>query len=149
MKNLDFEVDIDATTALHIAAGMRKVSEADGIHPQEQALIDQFVSDLPGTQPDEPDLSRFETDELKDLFLKSTALVALADGSLSEAEMVPLREYARRLGRTEAELDAVIHEVGRSLLAHFQGVQHFRDQVESIGRDLGLEDEDIEQALEE
>ena len=58
----------------------------------------------------------------------SLAMVALADGTIQDSEIVLLQGYVDQsdiLNRPD-----IIGLVGRMLLSHFSGVSHFRDQAE-------------------
>lgn len=139
-------VDLDADAAHTIAAGMRAVARADGTHPKEEALINAFEADLP-PGPTEVDLSTLRDAAHKEAFLKSLVLVAYADGKVSDAERGVIEGYAAALGADTPSLTRVFADVASSLLSRFSGVQIWRHEVNEIGRQMGLADAAIEQAL--
>ena len=110
---------------------------------QTQQLIDQFVADLPGKSPAAVDLGLFKSAALKDVFLRSVILVALADGAVSSEEMAVIKRYAGQLSIDDKALYRLIHETAVAMLSQFEGVTIFQDQVMEIGRDLGLSEAQI------
>lgn len=141
-------VDLTVDQARHIAAAMLEVSAADGTVPNEIRIIDAFIADLPGPLPGRPDLAVFSDPPLKDVFLWSTALVALADGDLSEAERAVLDRYTVALGLSAVDLDRVLFQVRCHLLDSFRGITHFREEAVVIGKDLGLDEAEIAAVLD-
>jgi hypothetical protein len=141
-------VDLDAGAAHTIAAGMREVAAADGDHPEEQALIDQFEADLPPGGA-AVDLDTLTTPELKLAFVKSLVLVAYADGGVTEAERAVVRKYAFAVGLDERALAGVWSDVAVDLLSNFKGIRLYRDAIVAIGRSMGLDDRGISLALDE
>lgn len=139
--------EIAAPAARAIAAGMREMSLVDGEHPGELAIISAFEADLPGGPAAGVDLAVLDSPALREVFMKSLALVALADGQLSEPELALLRDYAERLALSEEQIGAVVAAVGEVMLSVFSGVSIFRSQAEDIGRHLGLDDAAIGRAL--
>lgn len=147
MSDLHEPVDLDARAARTIAAGMRQVAAADGDHPNELALIQAFEQELPPGESAEVDLTALKTDGAKEVFLKSLVLVALADGRMSEEEVLVIQAYASQLGLGEDVLTDLIQQVSVMMLGHFSGVIHFREQANAIGRALGLDDATIDRVL--
>jgi uncharacterized tellurite resistance protein B-like protein len=148
MTDLHEHFDLDARTARTIAAGMREVAQADGEqHPMELALIQAFEQELPAGEDAEVELAALTNAESKEVFLKSLVLVAMADGRISEEEVVVIRGYADQLDLDEGVLTDLIQQVSVMMLSHFTGVIHFRDQAHAIGRALGLDDTTIERVL--
>ena len=84
---------------------------------------------------------------LEEAFLKSLVLVAYADGKVSNAERAVIERYAAALGSDAPTLSHIFIDVASSLLSRFAGVQIWRNEVSEIGRQMGLEDDAIEQAL--
>ncbi len=148
MRELMQPVEIGDEAAHTIAAGMREVSLADGEHPLELELIKQFEADLsPGDS--RVDLTTLDNDGLKEAFLKSLALVAYADGALSEAEQTVFYGYSTALGIDRERAHALLIDVAEVMLSFFSGVEVFRDEVVEIGAHLGLDGEAISRALAE
>jgi hypothetical protein len=139
---LDQPVALDAAAAAVIAAGMKAVALADGqMHHRELALIKAFEAQIP--DGDRSAASEW-TAEVQRTYLRSLAMVGLADGKMSPEEEAVIRELASGQGIPIAEVDRVILEVKRRFLRVFSGVEIFRDSVESVARDLGLGPEEIE-----
>lgn len=149
MNQLMSAIDIDAATAHAIAAAMREVSRADGVHPAEEALIDAFLADLPPEGAGKVDLDALADPAHREAFLKSLLMVALADGELNDAELGVVKGYATKLGVSDAALHTLINDVGSYLLSAFHGVHVFRDEVVELGHRLGLDDAAIDRALAE
>ena len=120
---------------------------ADGEHPHELALITAFEMELPAGASDGVDLSALQTSSSKEIFLKSLVLVALADGRMSEEEVLVIRGYSTQLGLDDDALQDIITQVSVMMLEEFAGVTHFREQANAIGRALGLDDATIERVL--
>ena len=141
-------VDLDAAAAHTITAGMREVARADGSHPKEEALIDAFEADLPGAGS-AVELDALTTPAAREAFLKSLVLVAYADGGVSEAERTVIERYAAALGTPAPDLARIFVDVASSLLSRFSGVKIWRDEVAAIGREMGLNDPVIQDALDD
>ena len=139
--------ELDARAAWTIATAMREVAIADGEHPHELALITAFEMELPAGASDGVDLSALQTSSSKEIFLKSLVLVALADGRMSEEEVLVIRGYSTQLGLDDDALQDIITQVSVMMLEEFAGVTHFREQANAIGRALGLDDATIERVL--
>ncbi|TNE85417.1 MAG: TerB family tellurite resistance protein [Deltaproteobacteria bacterium] len=139
------ELSDNAVKALAIA--MRDVARADGEHPREMQLIQEFARGLElGEDP--ADLSTIAGPTEAELFLKSLVLVALADGVVTEGEGQVIRDYADRLGFGEPEVARCTTDVAAGMLSELQGVTHFREQVIEIGERMGLDRFTILHALE-
>jgi hypothetical protein len=149
MHNLMNFVDINGKAAGSIMLGMREMAMVDGQeHPRELAWIALLEEDLTDPQPDAVEFDVLDTRDLQDAFLKSITLVALADGALKPEESALLHEYGSQLGRTEAEVATILHDVAIMMFSHFTNVTIFRDQAVQIGRNLGLSDEVINSVLD-
>jgi len=138
---------VDPVTATLIVEGLRSVAMADGeLHPKELEMIEAFAATLPAGV----DVSgrTIEDDEGRRMCLISLFMLALADGTLSEPEHQRIREIAAAHGMSAGLVSEVEGEVKRVLLQRFQGLQHFRDQAEAVGRDLGLSDAEASRVLD-
>ena len=151
---LDFieRVELDANTAICIAAGMKQMAASDNeIHKREVAFINDFIDEVGGTIDDlkvsDVDLSLLKSDELKSVFLKSLAVVALADGEIRQEEKDLLNSYASQLDYS-GSADQILEEVARAFLSRFRSITIFRENAEKIGRQLGLSDEAIKEVLD-
>ena len=140
-------VELSARAAHTIAAAMRLVAEVDGNHPQEMALIAQFEGGLPEGGEGALDLDALDTPELREAFLRSLLLLALADNEVSDGEGALIRDLARQAGLSDDDVGRVQREIATVMLSMFQGVHVFRDRAVSLGRQLGLDDESIGRIL--
>ncbi|MCB9794995.1 MAG: TerB family tellurite resistance protein [Alphaproteobacteria bacterium] len=139
--------ELDARAAQTIATAMRMVAEADGTHPRELALIEEFEAGLVEHGSGEFDLFAINTPELKDALLKSLVLVAFADGQVSEAEGQVIRNLTHQLDIDEPAVARAIGEVAQALLSQLSGVKVFADEVAAIGRSMGLDEAGVRAAL--
>ena len=130
-------VDLDAAQAAFIARGMRQVATADGVVlERELNLIAAFEAELPADIPKgDPDLS---SDEIKETYLRSLILVALADGRVGDSEHGVITDLAHDVGLGPDRVEASILQVKRRFLQVFAGVNIFRDSVVRVADDLGL-----------
>jgi len=143
----DTEVPIDGDAAAVIARGMRLVARADGvIHQRELALIASFEANVPS---DADGGQRLKSDAVRSVYLRSLIMVALADGVVSEPEMVQIRELAGEQGLSEREVDTEVVQVKRRFLSVFAGVNVFRDAVVRVARDLGLPEAEVDALSQE
>lgn len=132
-------VDLDAKTAAVIAAGMRRVAVADGdeLHPNELSLIEAFESEIPADA--EKGSSPIWDASVREVYLKSLVMVALADGRISPVEREVIEDLAKSVGADTDDVSQAMQSVKREFLSVFSGVTHFRDQVEQVARDLDTE----------
>lgn len=131
-------VDLDAKMAAVIAAGMRKVALADGdvMHPNELQLIEAFEKDIP---PGTPASGAIRDAGVREVFLKSLVMVALADGRISDSEKAVISDLAAGVGADGDDVERTTHAVKREFLAVFDGVTHFREQVKAVAEELGVD----------
>ena len=151
---LDFiqHVELDAQTAICIAAGMKQMAASDNeVHQREVAFINEFISEVGGAETEvktsDVDLSLLHSTELKSIFLKSLAVVALADGAIRQEEKDLLGSYVERL-EFEDSAEAILDEVARAFLSRFRNISIFREKAETIGRQLGLSEAAIKDVLD-
>jgi hypothetical protein len=130
--------ELGADAARAIAAAMREVSRVDGETPAELQLITDFEAVLGVTGAPSADLASIRSRGDAEALMKSIILVAFADGGLSHGERAVIQQYADRVGWSQDEVTAAVTTVAETLLSRFSGVRIFRDQVEDIGRGLGL-----------
>lgn len=146
---LDGDIELDSAQLTSIAAAMKEMSAVDGeIHPDELAMINQLTEGFDVADSAEVDVSLFGNLQQKEIFLKSVALIALADGKILSEETALLEKYSVDLGLDSGHGAAIMTEVGKALLSYFRGVTVTRPKMEEIGRQLGLSDEAIAQALD-
>ncbi|MEM6927139.1 MAG: hypothetical protein AAF602_09435 [Myxococcota bacterium] len=148
MDWFDQDVDLDAAQAAFIAKGMRRVATADGhVHQRELNLIAAFEAELPEEGPhSDPDLS---SDEIKETYLRSLILVALADGRMGETEYDAIVELAGEVGLPNDHVDSCVLAVKRRFLQVFAGVNIFRDAVVKVADDLGLSASELDALRQE
>ena len=130
--------DLDARTAAGIALGMRKVALADGdvMHPNELSLIEEFERDIPeGTEP----TATIGDADVRAVYLKSLVMVALADGRISPSETLVIADLAASVGADSEDVARTTEAVKREFMGVFSGVTHFRDQVEAVAEELGVD----------
>lgn len=141
------DVPIDAASAAVIARGMRLVARADGlIHQRELSLIATFESALPKNAA--PNVSVLPA-ELKSVYIRSLAMVALADGRISDVELQQIVDLAAEQGMDPAEVDTELLAVKRRFLSVFAGVNVFREAVVNVARDLGLPESELDALSQE
>lgn len=137
-------INLDGTAAAVISAGMKAVAKADGdVHPREMQLIAAFEADLPVVDVPDPK-SVLGTEDLRGAYVRSLVMVALADGTITPAEEQVIRSLCTALGLTEAEVDEATHEVKLWFLQRFAGVVVFRDAVEQIASDMGIDPSELD-----
>jgi tellurite resistance protein len=119
-------IPISADDAATMAAALRDIAEVDGTHPEEQELIRSLMQELAEDLGDPLELPRIGPKEIssklidptvRTVFLQCALLLAMADGHISEAERVRIREYASALNISDvayAELERVIESWVRS-----------------------------------
>lgn len=103
----NFQVKLSADEVIAIASAMQHVAQADGMHPQEEELIADFLTELGQDLGEEVSLvemsprmlaERISDPEVRRLALQALVLLAMADGKLSPEEAELNRKYAEALG---------------------------------------------------
>lgn len=135
--------ELEAREAAVIAQGMRSIAAADGnVHPREIDIIAAFELDLPsGTAADDTLVLRPETHPV---FIRSLAIVALADGHISQRETDEITRLASRHGIEPAVVDEELLAAKRYFLSTFQGVRVFREAVVTVAKELGLPEGEVD-----
>ncbi len=149
MLDLIPRVELDAETSICIAAGMKQMAASDNeLHEQEINLINSFIEESGTADPESSNvnLDLLHSQELKAIFLNSLAIVALADGTIRQEEKDLLSSYVERLAY-DTTAEQILEEVARALLSQLKSSVIFREQVEAIGRNLGLSDAAIQDVL--
>lgn len=140
MEWLNTPVVIDGRAAAVIAAGMRTVARADGeVHPREVALIEAFSAKVPKDAGDVGAATALQSQDLRETYVRSLLLVALADGVISDEEDRVIRALAEAVEVDPPTIDRLSREVKQWFLDQFSGVQVFRESVEQIAAELGID----------
>jgi hypothetical protein len=154
MLELFAEMELNQEAASYIAQGLRALASCDGLHMRELALIESFERDL-GLEPTDP--ADFKANgggplasrQERELFIRSLQLMALADGRMSKREADWIADVSTQLGVDGERREQLALEAKKHLLGALAGVTVFREQAISVGRSLGLTDEDIAEVLGE
>jgi hypothetical protein len=134
--------DIDLTEAegTAIARGLLTIAHCDGsFDPREKDLIAALLPN-PAVRPDPiaPDeLGRALRPEAARVFLQSCYLVALADGTLSDAERAAIEGFAGPLGVPAEELTDIAQSVKEYLLEPLSKLSNV-DAVVEVSKKLGV-----------
>ncbi len=115
--------DIEAVEAAVIARGMRSVAAADGnVHPREIDIIAAFEAELPpGIQVDDALVLRPAVHEV---FVRSLAIVALADGHVSPKEQAEIDRLAARHGVSREVVASEVLGAKRYFLSEVAALHH-------------------------
>jgi hypothetical protein len=147
-------IDVSALEAEAIARGLYTVALVDGVHERELALISDLyrsvvdeggvtgaaaLSTLERANPLEPaELAPLLPGSAhRELFVKSTFLLAWADGRVSPAERTKIAEFGKALGvptERQAELEAEVKDFLLRPLARLANV----DAATQIAKKLGV-----------
>ena len=151
MIQLFEHLEITKESAAWMASGLRALASCDGFHTAELALVDEFERSL-GIEPTDGTTfdtrnSPLESDEEREVFIRSLQLMALADGRRSGREDEWLEQVCGCLGISEDRRAELETDAKKFLLSSLSGVTTFREQAVSVGRTLGLSDEDIDEVL--
>jgi uncharacterized membrane protein YebE (DUF533 family) len=114
------DVELSASQATAMGRAMLAVARADGAaDPREVALIEELVPvDTASPDPSPADVAAAIPDEAgRDLLLKSVLLVALVDGTYSDAEKAVVASYAEACGVAPARLEEHASAVKAFLMA--------------------------------
>ena len=145
------QVDLDAATALCIAAGMKEMANVDDdLHADEVALIDGFLQEVQQEAQDIKDAvvdaSLLDSTDKQELFLQCLTYVAIADGKIQDQEVALLQKYIGEFGLSCTPQD-LVQEIGKAFLQQYRGVELFRDKAFLVGKEFGLSDAQIEEVL--
>lgn len=112
----DSNLVLSADEARAIVGALQDISECDGAHEAEQALIQELIADFNLELGDEAPLEKTTPEELavrlrdpdvRKLAVQSAVLLAMADGAVSEKERARVIDYARSLGFDDDAYGAV------------------------------------------
>jgi tellurite resistance protein len=143
-------LEIDRDTALAIISGMYEMANADNdFDSREKDLILKFLEENTKLTLEEFEALEGEfqlNKQFHAFFLTSITMVALADGTIKEAERALLDSYIERFD-FESSSQEIINQVGFGALSLFRGTQTFRSQAIEMGHALGMSEDAIEEAL--
>lgn len=114
------DVELDAAQAAAMGRAMLAVARADGAaDPREVALIETLVAvDVSAPDPAPADVAAaIAGGKERELLVRSLLLVALVDGSYTEAEKVVVASYAAACGLSEDRLGELASAVKAFLMA--------------------------------
>jgi tellurite resistance protein len=148
---IDFypEIEVNQAAAEAIARGLYAVAKVDGVHEREAALVASFWGEVGGSAGALAELERGATissaelsaalgsAQLRHLFLKTSVLLAWADGKVTDAERKIIGEFAGALGVGAAELGRLEAAVKEYLLSHLSNVQN-TPAVANVAKKLGV-----------
>jgi tellurite resistance protein len=126
------EVALDTAQAEAIARGLFAVANSDGLHEREAALVASFWADVGGSPAALAELGRraavtgeelaaaLPTEPMRLLFLKTSLLLAWADGKVTNEERTVVDAFAKALGLASrvADLEGSVKEFLLSHLSH-------------------------------
>lgn len=152
MIELFADLNLSEEASTYIARGLRALADIDGLSNSELALVEQFereagIEATSGRDFEVAGGGPLDGPRPREAFLSSLLLMSLADGRVSAREEEMIDSIAGELGVPAARQLELDREARKFLLAHFAGVQVFRDQAVSIGRSLGLTPEEIAAVL--
>jgi len=151
MPQLVTDVDINQAEAAWIAQGMRALAACDGLSAAELAMVEEFEQEqsVGSTATDDFDLeaSPLRGDAQKAVFLRTLILLAHVDGRVTSREVAFLDKVCEQLSISSEDRAALEVDAKKFLLSSLAGVEHYRDQAEAVGRQLGLTSEQIASAL--
>ena len=144
----DIEVRDDQAEA--IARGLIAVAKADGVvHERERAMIAEFFASITDRVSDfgafenfddpEPEIlaAQLPRKELRQLFLKTSLLLAYADGGYGEGEAVLIGKYAAAMEIEKEELDTLEALVKDYLLAQLSHLANI-EAVAEVAKELDV-----------
>ena len=135
---IDFfpEIQVNQAAAEAIARGLYAVAKVDGLHEREEALVASFWAEVGGGAGALAALERGSTitpgelgaalssPELRSLFLKTSILMAWADGNVTDAERKVISDFSGALGVAPADLNKLEAAVKEYLLSHLSTVKN-------------------------
>jgi hypothetical protein len=128
--NLTFEQVQTLTRGLH------SLADTDGVHPREEALIREFYDACrPAGDKSYEDtiktpfaldeaLTTLGSPELRRLFIKTSWLLAFADGKVTAPERTRIAEYAKALNVSDADSTELQAQVKEYLLAQLTHIRN-------------------------
>ncbi len=116
--------------------GLLAVARVDGVHDNEMALVRQFYDEC--SRAGDPRLEEvaqgefdaenaaklFDTQELRQMFVKSLILLAFADGSYAQLEDDAIRKYAGIMGLEGPAVDSLLESTRDFLLSSLTHIRN-------------------------
>ena len=148
---IDFypEIEVSQNAAEAMARALYAVAKVDGLHEREEALVASFWAEVGGGAGALAELQRgsgitgaelgaaLAAPQLRSLFLKTSILMAWADGKVTDAERKIISEFASALGVGAAELGRLEAAVKEYLLSHLAPVKN-AEAVATVAKKLGV-----------
>jgi hypothetical protein len=144
--NMNLELTADQTRAL--TACMLAVSNVDGVHPAETALIQQFYEGSRGAgMPAFADLQQSyanamsmlqqlpANDDFNDALVSMCLMTGYADGTLSDGERDTVLGFARSVGVGAPRFDELLQQVRDSLLGSLASLPD-AESVAALAKEL-------------
>ena len=143
------EVALPQSAAEAIARGLYAVAKVDGLHEREEALVGSFWSDVGGGASALAALERgaaitaaelgaaLPEKEQRQLFVKTSLLLAWADGKITDEEKKIIGDFATALGIDKVALGKLEASVKEYLLGHLSPIQN-AEAVAEIAKKLGV-----------
>lgn len=143
------EIEVTQAAAEAIARGLYAVAKVDGVHEREAALVSSFWGDVGGSSSALAELERGATitsselgsalgsEGLRQLFVKTSILLAWADGKVTDAERKLIAEFAGALGIAGPALGKLEASVKEYLLGHLSPISN-TEAVASVAKKLGV-----------
>jgi hypothetical protein len=142
MKWLNDSSVLNPAVAAMILRDLRRVAEVDGeVHRRELALIDAFATAIPTDAS--PEQALLDSKELRDTYVRSLVLLALADGDFADEEFILITELANEQGIDTREVQRVAADVERSFYGKVSGLRQFSDSLKSMAAELGFSDDEV------
>jgi tellurite resistance protein len=143
------EIEVSHAAAEAMARGLYAVAKVDGLHEREEALVASFWAEVGGGAGALAELQRgaaitapelsvaLHAPELRQMFLKTSMLLAWADGKVTDEERKIIGDFAKALGIdgvAQNKLEAAVKEY---LLGHLSPI-HNTEAVAEVAKKLGV-----------
>lgn len=126
---MNMNLELSAAQTLALTACMLAVSNVDGVHPAETALVQQFYEGSRAAgMPAFDELQHSHTKALEmlqgvpanpdfsDMLVSLCLMTGYADGSLSDAERTTVLGFSQSVGVSASRFDELLQQVRDSLL---------------------------------
>jgi tellurite resistance protein len=143
------ELDLNFEQVKVLTHALVTVAKVDGIHDNEMSLIREFYQSCARAgDPRLEDVAKgsfsiekakvlFDSPPLAKMFVKSTILLAFADGEYAQGEDDLIRQWGAALGVSPSEVDALYEATKEHMmaaLAHVQNVEALKAVRKSLDR---------------